>query len=124
MSQTDKFPLQDCANLFTDTCDLYGQCLKHGFDTATAFFAWNGFQAADLSNTLLVGCLRALVERVELDVTPGGNNVVARLLEKTVRYLGWKFLSCSHFQEFCQQANWLLMGYTRVNNQSGARTAS
>ena len=32
------------------------------------------------------------------------------------------FLSCS--QELCQQVSWLLIGYTRVNNQSEARTAS
>ena len=36
---------------------------------------------------------------------------------------GRKFMSCSHFQELCQQASWLLIGYTRVNNQSAARSA-
>ena len=24
---------------------------------------------------------------------------------------GWKFMSCSHGQELCQQASWLLIGY-------------
>ena len=33
---------------------------------------------------------------------------------------GWKLLSCSHCQELCQQARWLLIGYTKVNNQSEA----
>ena len=34
---------------------------------------------------------------------------------------GWKFMSRSHGQELGQQASWLLIGYTRVNNQSEAR---
>ena len=29
---------------------------------------------------------------------------------------GWKLMSCSHCQELCQQASWLLIGCTRVNN--------
>ena len=37
---------------------------------------------------------------------------------------GWKFISCSHCQELGQQASWLLIGCTRVNNQSEARSAS
>ena len=37
---------------------------------------------------------------------------------------GWKFMSFSHCQELGQQATWLLIGYTRVNNQSEARSAS
>ena len=37
---------------------------------------------------------------------------------------GWQFMSCSHCQELCQPAIWLLIGCTRVNNQSEARTAS
>ena len=37
---------------------------------------------------------------------------------------GWKSMSCSHCQELCQQASWLLIGCTRVNNQSEARSAS
>ena len=35
-----------------------------------------------------------------------------------------KFLSCSHCQDLCQQASWLLICCTRVNNQSEVRTAS
>ena len=39
--------------------------------------------------------------------------------------LGWKFMSCSHCQELCQQASWLLIGSTRVINQSEeARSSS
>ena len=34
---------------------------------------------------------------------------------------GWKFMSCRHCQELCQQASWLLLGCTRVNNQLEAR---
>ena len=30
---------------------------------------------------------------------------------------GWKFMSSNHSQELCQQASWLLIGCTRVNNQ-------
>ena len=37
---------------------------------------------------------------------------------------GRKLMSCSHCQELRQQASWLLIGYTRGNNQSEARTAS
>ena len=37
---------------------------------------------------------------------------------------GWKFMSCSHCQEFGKQKSWLLIGFTGVNNQSGARSAS
>ena len=38
---------------------------------------------------------------------------------------GRKLLSCSHRQkELSQQESWLLIGCTRVNNQSEARTAS
>ena len=37
---------------------------------------------------------------------------------------GWKFMSCRHCQELGQQASWPLIGYTRVNNQSEARSAS
>ena len=32
---------------------------------------------------------------------------------------GWKFMSCC--QEMCQQASWLLIGCTRVDNQSEAQ---
>ena len=35
--------------------------------------------------------------------------------------LKWKLVSCSHCQELCQQASWLLIGFKRVNNQSEAR---
>ena len=31
---------------------------------------------------------------------------------------GWKFMSCSHCQKLGQQASWLLIGCTRVKNQS------
>ena len=37
---------------------------------------------------------------------------------------GWKLMSCGHCLEFCQQVTWLLIGCTRVNNQSEARSAS
>ena len=37
---------------------------------------------------------------------------------------GWKFMNCSHGHELGQQASWLLIGCTRVNNQSEARSAS
>ena len=37
---------------------------------------------------------------------------------------GWKFISCSYCQELCQQASWPLIGCTRMNNQSEARSAS
>ena len=37
---------------------------------------------------------------------------------------GWKFMNCIHCQELGQQASWLLIGCTRVNNQSRARSVS
>ena len=40
------------------------------------------------------------------------------------RYQGWNFVSCSHCQELCQPASWLLIGCTIVNNQSEARSES
>ena len=36
--------------------------------------------------------------------------------------LGWKYMNCSHCQELSQQASWLVIGCTRVNNLSEART--
>ena len=37
---------------------------------------------------------------------------------------GRKFMSCSDCQELGQQVSWLLIGYTRVNNQSETRSVS
>ena len=37
---------------------------------------------------------------------------------------GRKFMSCSHCQELRQHPSWLLIGCTRVNNQSEASSAS
>ena len=36
---------------------------------------------------------------------------------------GWKFMSCCHCQELGQQAIWLLIGCTRLNNHSGTGSA-
>ena len=52
-----------------------------------------------------------------------GDRDLATLLPNVVAQ-GWKFMSCSQCQESCQQASWLLIGYTRVNNKSEARSAS
>ena len=52
---------------------------------------------------------------------------VAAAVEAQLRFAaeqGWKFMSCSHCQELCQQASWLVIGCARVNNQSSARLAS
>ena len=43
---------------------------------------------------------------------------------QTVTFQGWKFMSCSRCQELGQQASWLLIGCTRGDNQSEARSAS
>ena len=37
---------------------------------------------------------------------------------------GWKFMICSHCQGLGQPVSWLLIGYTRVNNQSEDKSAS
>ena len=34
-----------------------------------------------------------------------------------MRAQGWKFMSCSHCQDLCQQVSWILIGYTSGNNQ-------
>ena len=39
-------------------------------------------------------------------------------LQKVRHVLGWKFMSCSHCQELGQQASWLVIGCTRVNNSN------
>ena len=39
-------------------------------------------------------------------------------------YLGWKFMSCGHCQELCQQVSWLLIGGSSEYNQSEPRSAS
>ena len=44
--------------------------------------------------------------------------------DNKVYHQGWKFMNCSHCQELCQQASWLLIGCTRVNHQSEARSAN
>ena len=46
----------------------------------------------------------------------------AAILERVPQ--GWKFISCSHSQELCQQTSWFLIGCTGVNNQSEARSGS
>ena len=43
-------------------------------------------------------------------------------LEGKVGVLVREFMSCSQCQELGQQANWLLIGCTRGNNQSEARS--
>ena len=43
---------------------------------------------------------------------------------RLARQQGWEFMSCSHCQELGQLASWLLISYTRVNNQLGLKSAS
>ena len=55
----------------------------------------------------------------------GGTNLAAIVKGPTpAAAQGWKFISYSHCQGLCQKAGRLLIGYTRVNNQSEARSAS
>ena len=66
-----------------------------------------------------------LVDKLEnmkatMDKMGGWNDNKAALMDVQ----GWKFMSCGHCQEKGQQASWLLIGCTRVNNQSEARSAS
>ena len=53
-----------------------------------------------------------------LQVVPEGGGAVAGGGAKQLLGQGWKFMSRSHCQKLCQWASWLLIGYTRVNNQS------
>ena len=62
-----------------------------------------------------VDCMQILVVRGGLQMAVMGLSAY---------FQGLTFLSCSHCQELCQQASWLLIGCTRVNNQLEARTAS
>ena len=55
-------------------------------------------------------------------LTETGLNNLLRMCGNKLQ--GWKLMSCSHCREFCQQASWLLIGYTRVNNHSEAKSAS
>ena len=61
---------------------------------------------------------------------PGLDNLLHRWGGPALRSLnlaytkGWQLLSCSHCQELGQYASWLLIGYTRGNNQSEDRSAS
>ena len=68
------------------------------------------------------GVPAAHLERVVEDVA---EPVVDHVTQLHVNVLGpelkRKFMSCTHCQEWGQQASWLLIGYTRVNNQSEAR---
>ena len=41
----------------------------------------------------------------------------ASCLELYLVKQGWKFMSCSHCQELCQQPSWHLISCTRVDNQ-------
>ena len=59
--------------------------------------------------------------RLQLDPTP----VQILNLQAASIVLGWKFMSCSHCQELLSTGRLaILIGYTRVKNQSEARSAS
>lgn len=78
--------IMDSANMYNETCALYLQCLKNGFDVATSFFSWNGFQSSEMSRVLL-SCLKGLVERLQVSVTESEAKDIKLLAEKTVSYL-------------------------------------
>ena len=54
----------------------------------------------------------------------GQSYAFATINAKDPAIQGRNLLSCSHCQELCQQASWLLIGSPRVNNQSKARKVS
>ena len=54
----------------------------------------------------------------------GAGPTFSEVLDVLTSPQGWKFMSCSHCQELCQRVSWLLIGCTRVNNQSEAISAS
>ena len=63
--------------------------------------------------------------KAELEQLAGCAVVISRaIVVNMVKEQGWKFTSCSHCQELGQQVSWLLIGCTRVNDQSEARSAS
>ena len=62
--------------------------------------------------------------KTELSSAKERINVDPRRWSYDLHTQGWKCMSCSHCQEFCQQASWLLIGYTRVNSQSEVISAS
>ena len=59
-------------------------------------------------------------DRVSLDILDRVNAAIAAAVAADAQ--GWKLMCCSHCQGLCQQASWLLIGCTRVNNQSEARS--
>ena len=73
------------------------------------------FQAAEAMDQQL--------SAVVVDVIMPEGLTPPEVLER-IKAQGWKFMSCSHCQELGQQASRLLIGCTRVNNQSEARSAS
>ena len=74
----------DSGDMYNETARLNFQCLRHGFDIATAFFAWNGFQAPNMAQ-LLTTCLASLVERIA--VVDVDTDDLKNLAERTVTYL-------------------------------------
>ena len=61
------------------------------------------------------------------EVPASGCQLLGSIISSSKHFIhlqGWKFTSFSHSLELGQQASWLLISYTRVNNHSEARSSS
>ena len=115
MTTTHKFPLQSRGNGGGRHTLIYGPGDRvQTMDSLKVAYDANGFVAGIDGNTERFR-FNGLSQLVEYARNGGG---------ETVQYFydqGWKFMSCSQCQELGQQANWLLIGCTRGNDQSEAR---
>ena len=104
--------------------------LKAHDATAIHIAAMSCWKPTEQQNTTVVAASsrdvatdKPLVEdhRVSLDILDRVNAAIAAAVAADAQ--GWKLMCCSHCQELCQQASWLLIGLTRVDNdiQSEAR---
>ena len=79
--------------------------------------------AGAVSVLKIIRVFRVLRPLRAINRAKGLKTVIQAVIVSVSSIQGWK-MSCSHCQELCQQASWLLIGCRRVNNQSEARTAS
>ena len=81
-----------------------------GLDWKPKLTAWfNKHDLADEHKTPLLALFNASFESV-WKYANANLRFVMNILQ------GWKFMSCSHCQELCQPASWLLISFTRMNN--------